>query len=80
MANIKHEDTEESLNLSTDDAYDPNALARSRSDGALYKTSSSQSISRSRCGTVSRSASTQSMRIEEEEEEAEEEEEVLHCE
>lgn len=74
MAHIKHEDTEESLNLSTDDAYDPNALARSRSDGQLYKSSSSQSIPRSRSGTVSRSASTQSMRIEEEDEE-----EVLHC-
>jgi hypothetical protein len=78
MAHIKHEDTEDSLNLSTDNAYDPNALARSRSDGSLYKSSSSQSLSRDRSGTLSRSISTQSMRIQEEEED-DEEEEILHC-
>lgn len=73
MGTMQHEDTEESLNLSTDDAYDPNALARSRSDSALYRSSSSQSLLRSRSGTLSKSTSTQSMRIEEEDEE------VLHC-
>lgn len=89
MAASRPDEPEDSLNLSTDDAYDPNALAlaRSRSDGSLYKSSSAQSLPRSRSGTVSRSASTQSMRIEEEveeeveeEEEEEEEEEILHCE
>lgn len=73
MGTMQREETEESLNRSTDEAYDPNALARSRSDGQLYKSSSSQSLLRSRSGTISKSTSTQSMRIEEEDEE------VLQC-
>ena len=45
---------------------DQGALSRSRSDSHLYKSSSEQSIARSRGGTLSRATSTQSMRIEEE--------------
>ena len=41
-------------------------LSRSRSDSALYKSSSEQSIARSHGETLTRATSTQSMRIEEE--------------
>ena len=51
---------------------DQNSLARSRSDGQLYQSTSEQSLGggrRNRSGTLSRTTSTQSMRIDEEAEE-----------
>lgn len=55
---------------------DTASLSRSRSDGQLYKSSSEQSLvadRRNRSGTLSRTISTQSMRIDEEEEELDDE-------